>query len=938
MSSVEHRSHRSSVVGGDGALIGRAAELDALGGLLADARRERGRALVIRGEAGVGKTALLDALAQRADGFEVLQVAGVESEMELPYAALHQLCRPLLGGIEHLPVPQRAALEVAFGVSAGRPPEEPLVALAVLSLLSAHAGDAPLLCVSDDAQWLDRASARVLAFVARRLLADPVVMVFATRELTPGSTGLPELHLEGLDRDAAEALLGARVDERVRDRVLAEARGNPLALLELARAASASALAPRNGVALSLPVSSRLEERFAQQLEALPAPTRRLLLVAALEPVGEPARLWTAARHLGIAPEAARPAVIAGLLDIGEKVRFRHPLVRSAAISTAAPYERREAHRAIGAATDAELEPDRRAWHLAHAAIQPDEGLAGDLEQASGRAHLRGGLSAAAALLEFAAELTPDAERQARRRLVAAGTRLLAGDNERAQALLAQSAPRLQDAPTRAAALRMDGAIRFADGRGGETPALLFQAAMALRDADPGLARATLMESMEAAMWAGRLTSATTTHDVALAAAPIAPPDGGDAAAGVLLTGYTKRFTEGYPAAVPWWRRAFEAFDAELEAAPHLLWHGMMWNAAGEILDSHAHAAIARRWSRMARDQGALATLPVALSGLGWYETMAGRIDLAESLLSESQEISAATGGPAVPGGNEILRLGILSWRGADEARPLSDGIIAEATARGQGLGVTIAHFARTILELGHGRYEDARTAALTVFEEDPLYFGTINLADVVEATIRSGDRAGAKAALARLAQRAEATATPWGLGLLARARALVADDGAADLHYRRSIAHLARSGLASEQARTRLLYGEWLRRRRRRRDARTQLRVAHEQLQAIGADAFARRAHDELLATGEQARARVTDTREQLTPRERQIVLLAAEGETNAAIAAQLFISPHTVSHHLRKAFGKLGVSSRRQLAAELGDATSAARRTASSGRPDSP
>jgi DNA-binding CsgD family transcriptional regulator len=348
----------------------------------------------------------------------------------------------------------------------------------------------------------------------------------------------------------------------------------------------------------------------------------------------------------------------------------------------------------------------------------------------------------------------------------------------------------------------------------------------------------------------------------------------------------------------------------------------MMWNATGESLDFAAHRSVAQRWVRLAREQGGLATLPVALCGLGFCEVLAGRLETAQTMLSEALEISAATGVPAVPGANEILLLGIVDWRGEDEAgQKLGDAIGAEGVARGQGLAVTVARYARTVLELGHGRYEEARGYALSVFDEDVLYFATINLADVIEATARSGDLDGAHAALARLTERAEATMTPWGLGLLARGRALLAGDAKAEPFYRESLVQLERSGVATEQARSRLLYGEWLRRQRRRRDARAELRAAHEMLQALGLNAFAERARAELLATGEQARARVPDTRDVLTPQERQVALLAAEGQTNAAIAAQLFISPHTVAYHLRKAFGKLEISSRRQLAAALGE-----------------
>jgi DNA-binding CsgD family transcriptional regulator len=705
------------------------------------------------------------------------------------------------------------------------------------------------------------------------------------------------------------------VDERVCERIIADARGNPLALLELPRGLSAAELAVGVTPPSGTPLAKRIEASFAGRIASLPEDTRRLLLLVALDPLGGPQRVASAARGLGLSPQAGQPAVDAGLLEVGPDVRFRHPLIGSAVQHSATLEECRRAHAALADASDPNRDPDRRAWHLAQSASGPDESIAVELERSAGRARERGGLAAAAAFLELSAELTVDRSRAAHRRLLAAGAQQMAGAGERAQELLAASLPDLDGVPERAAAMRLEGALRFADGHGGDTPSLLLEAAMALRASEPTAARETLMEAMEAAMWAGALTTGTTTLDVARAASTIRAPAQDANPASVLLSGYTKRFLEGYPAAVGTWREAIAAFEAEVERSPQTQWHGMMYNATGETLDFAGHVAVARRWLRLAREQGALATLPVALSGLGWCEMLAGRVQTAESLLSESLDISAATGAPAVPGANEILRMAILDWRGLESAPAVGESVTTEAVARGQGLGVTIVRYGRTIYELGHGRYEDARGYALSLFDEDPLYFGTINLADVIEATFRSGDFDGARAALDRLELRAGATATPWGLGLLARGRALLADDDEAERHYADSLDHLGRSGVTTEQARTHLLFGEWLRRRRRRRDARTHLRMAHELFEAMGTEAFARRASVELLATGETARRRVPHTRDLLTPQERQIAQLAAEGHTNAAIGAQLFISPHTVAYHLRKVFSKLGVTARNQL-----------------------
>jgi len=910
-------------------LLGRAAESDLLEGLLRDAREERSGVLVLIGEAGVGKSALLDHAAQTAEGFRIARAVGVEAEMEMPYAALHELCGPMLGAIHALPGPQRKALEVAFGLTSGTPPEPLLVGLAALTLLADESRTQPLLCVVDDAQWLDSASAQALAFVARRLLADHVVLLFAAREPTQELRGLPELVIEGLPDDEARALLalaiGAPLDERVLEPIVAQARGNPLALIELPRGLSPHELATGFSTPAAVPIATRIEELFQQRLEHLgqdPNGTRKLLLLTALEPLGDVHRVWAAAEREGIGGEAADAAVDAGLLADAATLRFRHPLVRSATWRAATPQERRDAHAALAIVTDGDRDPDRRAWHLARAATDPDEAIAVDLERAAGRAQERGGVAAAAAFLELAAELTPDEVRRAERLLFAAGAHLLSGATARAQALVKQSLRHLKDPALRAVAMRIEGACLFAEGRGGDTPALLFEAGIALSASSPAMAREALMESMEAAMWAGRLTSATTMLDVARAAAAV-PSDDNDSAPSLLLSGYTKRFLETYPAAVGCWRKATEAFDSELEQMPVMQWHGMIWNATGEMLDFAAHRAVAGRWVRLAKEHGALATLPVALSGLGWCEMLAGRVQAAESLLVEALEISASTGAPAVPGANEILRLGIMEWRGSDSAGGLSEAVRAEAMGRGQGLGVSITEYARTICELGHGRYEEARGHALGVFEEDVLYFGTIGLGDAIEATVRSGDTETALAALARLTERAEATRTPWGLGLLARGRALLAEDERAEPLFEESISHLNRSGVTTEHARSRLLYGEWLRRRRRRRDARDQLRLAHDMCQAMGLDAFASRARIELEATGERARVRAPDTRDDLTPQERQIALLAAEGHTNAEIAAQLFISPHTVAYHLRKVFSKLDINSRSLLATVMAEPT---------------
>ena len=904
-------------------LLGRRDECALLDELLQAARGGRSAVLVVRGEPGIGKTELLRHALGSATGFGIARALGVESEAELPFAALHQLCVPMLERLDELAGPQRDALGAAFGLSAGTAPEPFLIGLATISLLSATANGPPLLCVVDDAQWLDRASAQVLAFVARRLLADPIALVFATRERDDAFAGLPDLIVEGLPVDDARALLAATVrgplDERVRDRIIAETRGNPLALVELPKAATSAELGL--GLAARGSLAGRIEDGFRRRVDDLPADTRRLLLLASADALGDPVTVWRAAQSLGIGAEAAVPAADAELMDIGARVRFRHPLVRSAVYGGATLRDRQAVHRALAGATDAELDPDRRIWHLAAATAGLDDDVAAELDRSAERAQVRGGPAAAAAFLERSAELTTDAQLRAVRMLRAAGAQLTAGANHRARRLLEPAVGVLSDPMARAQAMRMDGAIRFLDGRGGDTPSLLFDAAMALRDLDARLARETLMEAFEAAMWAGALATGTTTLDVARAAREIPVPDPDESAPSLMLTGYSERLTRAYAAGIDPWRRAVRANAAAIGRQPTVQWQGMVWNMCGELLDFERQLTTGRERVRMARELGALGDLPIALSCLAWNEVQAGRIHVGEMMVAEAIEIAAATGNPSMPGAQELMRAATLPWSGrADEARAYLRIAMAEAATRGQGLAITLCRAQLAQLELALGQYTEARVNAAKVFEDDPVYIGSIALADAVEAMTRSDDIEGAQRALARLSERASAAGTPWALGLLARARALMADDRDAEALYIEAVEELERSSVLTDLARARLLYGEWLRRQRRRRDARTALRTAFDMFRAMGAELYAQRASVELAATGEHARTRDPASADELTPQERQVAELAAAGDSNAAIAAQLYISPHTVAYHLRKVYTKLGVTSRGRLDRALG------------------
>jgi DNA-binding CsgD family transcriptional regulator len=900
--------------------VGRSKEFGQLDRLLAGARNGRSGVLVLRGEAGVGKTKLLESIVASATDWRVVRTLGVESEAELAFAALHQLCSPSLECLEQLPAPQRDALGAAFGLTAGTGAERFLIGLATLSLLSAAAAEQPLICVIDDAQWLDRESAQALAFVARRLLADAIVMLFATRQSRDELAGLPELVVEGLSDDNASLLLSsvvdAPLDTRVRERIITETRGNPLALLELPRGLTPAELAVGFGMPTDLPLSKKIEETFGRRIAALPPETRRLLVIAAADQLNDPAEVWRAAEILGIGRGAAQPAEEVGLLEVDNPVQFRHPLVRSAAYRTASRRERQNAHRALADATDATVDPDRRAWHLAAAATGPDEALAAELERSAGRAFQRGGCVAAATFLERAAQLTPAPQPQALRRLLAAGAYLQAGILDRARQLIDLSSGHLVDPGARAQAMRIEGALRFAEGRGGETPTLLFGAAMALRQLDARAGCETMMECAEAAMWAGDLTTGTTTIDVTEAVGGWFEPDEVDTTAALLLRGYSQRMAAGYPASVKFWQRAAQLAAQDVNGSTRLQLQGMLWNATGDMLDFENHIRVGRERVREARQQGALATLPIALVCLAWSEVLAGRFDAADALVTEATDIASATGLPEFPGAHDLIRVSIQAWRGQDiEASHLSKTVNQEAVDHGQGLTLQIMDRMLAILDLAFGRYEEARTRLLDGFEKDPWYVCSMGLADLIEAAWRSGDGESARRALMRLTERAQASRTPWGLGLLARSRALMTEDTDPEPLYVEALDHLGGSGLETEVARTRLVYGEWLRRQRRRKDARNELRTARDAFAAMGATAFVRRAETELLATGEHARTRIDATRSDLTPQELQIAQLAADGESNAEIAAQLYISPHTVSYHLRKVYEKLAVRSRTQL-----------------------
>ncbi|MFL5954642.1 MAG: LuxR C-terminal-related transcriptional regulator [Gaiellaceae bacterium] len=902
-------------------LLGRQRERAVLERVLDTARDGHSAVLVMHGEPGVGKTALLEYAVETGEDFRVVRAAGAEGEMELDYAALQQLCSPILEFGERLPEPQRDALAVAFGLSGGQPPNPLLVGLAVLGLLSEAAEQQPLLCVVDDAQWLDGASARALALVARRLMAERVALAFATRDVGSALARFPELRVEPLGhRDARallESVLAARLDESVLERIVAETRGNPLALLELPRGLTPAQLAGGFGLPAALPSSTGIEQSYTRRLAGLPRDTRRLLLLAAAEPVGDPALLWRAAQQLGIPETAAHAAESEGLLRLDGAVVFRHPLVRSAVYAGAEPSERRDAHRALAEATDPRIDPDRRAWHRAQAASVPDEELARELERSAARAQARGGFAAAAAFLERAAALTPDAMRRAQRKLIAAQTKLHAGAPDDALALLSSTEVDALEEFDRARVELLRAQIAFVSTHTSDAAAMLLQAAHRLTPLSPTLASDTYLEALSAAILAGGLVRGASALDVALAAkaAPRPPVLRGT---DLLLDGLATLFGESYEAAVPILRRAQKAFDlSDLPVNEQLRWKRLVTIASVHLWDDARWEAISERHVQIARETGALGELPLALSQRVYAHLFAGELTTAASLVDEIRAATEATGSSPIPYG----AIGLAALRGREpEASSLIAGIRSDVTRRGDGRRLSALDWAQAVLYNGLGRYDEARAAALRVVEH-PHDLSTSNwgMVELIEAAVRSGTPELADDARARLAEMARVSGTDWAVGIAARSEALMVEDQRAEELYAYAIERLGRTRIRADLARAHLLYGEWLRRRTRRRDARRQLRTAHDLFSEFGMEAFAERARVELEATGEHARKRTVETRGDLTPQEAQIARLARDGLSNAEIGARLFISKHTVEYHLRKVFAKLGINSRTKLAHAL-------------------
>ena len=908
-------------------LVGRRAERVVLEQLLADARAGRSGVRVVRGEAGIGKSALLEhardtALAQ---GFRAEHSVGTESETHFAFSGVHQLCAPLLDRAGALPEPQQAALGVAFGLRSGTAPDRFLVGLAVLNLLAEVAEEQPLLCLLDDAQWLDEASAQVLAFAARRVGAERLGLVFAVRD--PGDVdlqafaGLPELRLDGLGDGDARTLLatGMRtpLDDDVLERIVAEARGNPLALLELPRGAQSAQLAGGFERPDVLSVPRRVEDFYGRRSASLPVDTQLLLLLAAAEPTGDVALLRRAAAHLGLALEAAAPAEAAGLVELDGRVRFHHPLVRSAVYRAASPPDLRRAHDALAAATDPHVDRDRWAWHRAQAVLGVDEQAAAELEVSAVRARARGGLAASAAFLHRAAELTPVPAVRARRALEAASTKHEAGASEAALQLLTVASAGPLDALQGARLQLLRAQIAFHLSQGGDVPRLLLEAARTLAPLDPALSRETYLRAFDVALILGGSADGQGALAVAHAARAAPPPPGQPGPVDLLLDGLVTSFLQGYAAGVPGLRRALEAVRRD---EPHLRARGdadgrrWLWLAcrtAASLSDDEMAHLLATRHVRLARESGAVAALPSALVFLSASTVLTGEFARAAELAAEGNAIALATGAAPL----RYADLALAAWRGREaETTELLAATDRAAARGGKGPGEAFAQYVLSVLHNGLGRYEAALDAAVRACEGDLLESNSA-LSELVEAAVRAGRPERASRALDELSARAHASGTPWALGLATRARALTSTGAVAEEHYRAAVEHLRRCRIAPHLARTHLVYGEWLRREGRRQDAREQLRTAHDLLSDMGAEAFAARAAHELGATGQHPRSRTAQPTDALTAQEHHIARLVATGATSREVGAQLFLSPRTIEAHLRSIFRKLGITSRRQL-----------------------
>ncbi|WP_022883822.1 AAA family ATPase [Glaciibacter superstes] len=899
-------------------LFGRDKEYATLTRLVGAVRTGESQTIVLRGPQGIGKSTLLDYVADHAEGCRVERAVGIESELELAFAGLHQLCLPMLDHLDRLPPPQRVALSTAFGLNLGSPPDRFLVGLAVLSLFAAVAEERPLIALIDDTEWLDEVSVQVLAFVARRLGAESVALIFAALpgQRTEALMRLPELQVGRLqDADAhslLDSLLQVPMDEAIRERIVADSRGCPLALIEITNGLTPAERAGAFGLPASVPLICGLEETYVRRLESLPERTRMLLLAAALEPTGDVATVWHAAEELGLGRDDVGDAEASGLVELSSRVRFRHPLVRSAVIRISDARARRTVHRVLASVTNTEQHPDRQAWHRALAAEGPDESVASELVRCAVRAQERGGLAASAAFLQAAAELTVDPVRRGERALAAAQAKYHVGASDEALVLLAAAEAEPLDDLSAALSSLLRGQIAFFSSRGREAPPLLIAAAQQLQVLDGAIAREAYLDAVSAGLVVGRFAADVGLLEVAEAAsaAPAARGNSTD----FLLDGFAKVITESYAEGVPFLKQALTAFrDEALPASQSIRWLWLASHAARDVWDDESWEILANRHVRIAREMGALGALPIALTTRIGLHVASGEIAIASVMVKEAVEVTAVTGKTTPPYG----AIAVAAWQGNEALfSRLRLSAVDIASVRGDGLGTVIMLYAGAVLYNGLGDYRKALVEAESgAAHRNDLCYATWSLVELVEAASRSGEPALAVGALERLTQSTGASGTAWARGVEARCRALVSNDDVAESHYREAIASLGKTRVRMELARAHLLYGEWLRRMGRRTDARENLRIAHEMFTAFGADAYVERARRELAATGERVRTHAPLSQPILTAQEAQIAALAAAGRTNPEIAAELFLSSRTVEWHLGKVYPKLGIASRREL-----------------------
>ncbi|MBO1741452.1 BREX system ATP-binding domain-containing protein [Leifsonia sp. TF02-11] len=899
-------------------LVGRERESVRLDRLLDEVRGGASRILILSGEAGSGKTALLDRLVRAADDFQVVSTVGVQAERELPFAALQQLCTPLLAHLGALPARQASALRVTFCVEDGPAPDRLLVSLALLGLFAEAAVDRPLLCVVDDEQWIDAASAEALTFAARRLGEESVALVFATRSPGDRLDGLPVESVRPLDDADADRLLSSTlpfaVDRRVRDQLVADAHGNPLALVELSRELRMARLGGGYGLADALPLPASLDAVFRRRIEALSPESRRLLVLAAADATGNIRLLWDAAALLGIPTDAARQLVDQGCLEFGLRVRLQHPLLRSAAYRTATSQELADVHAALAAATDPVADPDRRAWHRAEAATGLDDDTARELESSAERARARGGLAAAAAFLQRATLLSPAGADRTRRALAAARATVQVGAFDDARALLDLAETGSAGPADLARAQQLRAEVEFAGDRNGRVPALLLAAAEAIRPWDPELARSSLLDALRSSVYAGRFAEEGSDLATVARVAASAPSPGPSRATEPLDRIVGRYETNGDP--VPAFVSALRNIGCPNDDhASDPRWLSLLAFAASGAWDFPFWDALTGRFVLECREQGALSELRLALTQRIYVLLLAGRAREAEEAIDELTAALGTMGGRMA----SYSALAVAAFVGRErDVLEVADAAIRDAHARGEGLVLTGARWAVCVLYNGLGHYAEALDHARGALEPpvDELGLDNWTLVELIEAASRTGERDAAERAFARLTRTTRQSDGGWARGIQERCAALLADDAEAETHYREAIRLLGHSGLDAEEARAHLLYGEWLRRQRRRSGARTQLRLAHQRFEAVGMAAFAERARRELWATGEVVRSEAPTTGPALTAQEEQIAQLATDGLSNPEIGVRLFISARTVEYHLGKVFAKLNISSRAQLA----------------------